>query len=214
MADKLELYNEALGHLEERRIRSLAEACERRRVLDDFWLKAVAYCLERRFWNFSYRTVRIEPDESITPEFGFKNAFTIPTDWIRTRLCSASPQLTPPLLNVREEAGFWYADVTPLYVQYNSNHATYGMDLARWLESFSSYVALRLARLACKRVTGSDNLLEGPNGLIRQEEKAGRVAGATCAMNDPIGFAPRGRWVTSRQGGGRGDDPQGGSLIG
>lgn len=218
MAAKLTSYNAALGHLEQRRLASLTENREPRRVLDDYWDKVVAYCLARESWNFSYRAVQVDHDDAITPGFGYSYAFRIPDDWLRTRNLSASPNLTPPLLQFAEEAGFWYANVTPLFVQYNSNDVQYGMNLGAWPEPFADYVEKRLAALACKRITGSVELLQGPDGLLKAEHKARRVAASLCAMNEPIGFAPPGAWSQSRRGFGTligpGDSPTGGSLIG
>jgi hypothetical protein len=219
MTDKLTVYNEALGHLDERRLASLAENREPRRALDDFWQGVVNYCLERKFWNFGYRTVEIDASSTLVPGFGYLYAFKIPNDWIRTRKLSAQPTLDPPLLQVAEETGYWYTNITPIFVQYNSNDPLYGMDLGKWPQSFADYVALRLAVKACKRVTGSTELLRGPDSLIGREEKSYKVANSICAMNEAVGFAPQSGWVRARRGyspmppGPGGDDPTGGSLI-
>lgn len=217
MTDKLTLYNEALGHLEERKLASLTERREPRFVLDDYFDGVVAYCLERKFWNFSYRSAEIDV-ANVTPLFGYLYATAIPDDWIRTRLLSASPTFNPPLLQFSEQAGFWYTNVTPIYVQYNSNDPLFGMDLGKWPASFADYVGLRLARRACKRVTGTAKLLGGPDGLIAEETKAYKIANANCAMNEAVGFAPMSGWVRARRGfgvapGPNGDEPSGGSLI-
>lgn len=215
MADKLTTYNLALNHLGERRLSALTEAREPRRALDDIWATEVAYCLERKFWNFTYRSVLLDASTSVVPSFGFKYAFTIPADWVRTRRLSASETFDPPLLQFAEEAGYWFTNVDPIYVQFASNDPTFGMDLSLWPASFTDYVACRLARQACVRVRGSADLLYGPQGLIKTEEKAYKVAAANCAMNEPVGFAPMTGWVRARRATGLGGDfPTGGSLIG
>ena len=219
MADKLALYNEALGHLQEGAIRSLTENREPRRVLDTFWSGAVAYCLERYLWNFAYRTVSIDASTTIAPAFGYLFAFKIPDDWIRTRRLSATPTFMPPLLQVAEEAGYWYANVSTLYVQYNSSDPLYGMDLGKWPATFADFVALRLARQAAPRIPAKAELLAGPDGLIKREEKAAKVAGAICAMNEAVGTLPTSGWVGARRGfapnmpGPGGDEPTGGGLV-
>lgn len=214
MTDKLTLYNLALRHLEERKLASLTENREPRRVLDDFYQQEIAYCLERKFWNFAYRTVMIDASTSIVPGFGYLYAFTIPLDWIRTRKLSAVPQLDPPLLDVAEETGYWYTNIAPIYVQYNSNDTLYGLNLGAWPASFTDYVSKRLARVCCKRITGATELLKGEDGLINQEERAYKISAANCAMNEAIGFKPMSGWVRSRRMPGLGgDDPTGTSLI-
>lgn len=216
MTDKLALYNNTLaGLLGVRRLESLSVPSEPRRALDDVFAEVVAYCLERKFWNFAYRAVAIDASSIATPLFGFLYVFKIPDDWIRTRLLSAVETFDPPLLQVKEETGYWFASVTPIYVQYNSNHPLYGQNLGAWPASFTDYVSARLARKTCVRITGSAKPLSGPDGLIKQEERAYKIAAANCAMNEAIGFAPQSSWVRARRGFGRagGDDPTGGSLI-
>lgn len=215
MADKLTIYNDALGHLEQRGLVSLTDANKARRTLDRHYNGAKAFCLERKFWNFIYRTVLIDSTPSIAPAFGFRYGFTIPTDWIRTQKISANESLNPPLLRYSEESGYWYADVDPIYVRYNSNDVEYGNDLSLWPQSFADFVALNLAVRSCKQITGSGALLEGPQGLLKREEKTRKVAASICGMNDPVGFQPTSGWVSARRGFGRGPgDTPGGSLIG
>lgn len=217
MTDKLTLYNLALGHLEERRLVSLGEQREPRRVLDDYWASVTGFCLERKIWNFMLRTVRIDASSTVTPAFGFDFAFTIPNDWVRTRWISTTPQMQPPLNDYKEETGYWFANFSPLFITYTSNDPLYGMNLGAWPASFEDYVALRLAAKACPRITGKSALLPGSEGLLKREEKAYKIASANCAMNDAVGFAPTSSWVRSRRSYGRtgpGGDNPGGSLMG
>lgn len=200
MTDKLSLYNEALGFLEERHLASLSENREPRRVLDDYWNSVPLYCLEQGLFRFAKRVVSIDASTTVTPAFGFNNAFRIPDDWIRTVVVSTSPDLDPPLLQYNEETGYWFANATPLYVSYVSSDPLYGMNLGAWPQAFADYVALRLARKAAKRITGSAELLAGPGGLINQEDRARRITKANDAMNDPPGMPPVPFWARARRG--------------
>jgi hypothetical protein len=188
-------------------------------VLDSFYTKTVAYCLERRFWNFGYRTVQINASTQIVPQFGYLYAFAIPSDWIRTRKFSSVPTLDPPLIQMSEQAGYWYTNITPIYVEYTSSDNSYGGNLGLWPESFADYVAARLARLACPRITDAQAKLMGPQGLIAEETRTYKIANANCAMNEAVGFAPQSSWVRARRGFVRGlpapggDEPSGGVLI-
>jgi hypothetical protein len=200
MADQLSLYNAALGYLEERTLASLSENRESRRALDSYWTSVPQYCLEQGLFRFAKRVVQIDASTTVTPAFGYISAFTIPSDWIRTVVISTSPDLDPPLLQYNEEAGYWYANATPLYCSYISNDPLYGLNVGAWPQSFADYVALRLARKACKRVTGKVELLNGPQGIIAQEDKARRVTKANDAMNDPPGLPPVPFWARARRG--------------
>lgn len=197
MADKLALYNQALGHLGERKLTGLSENREPRRVLDDFWDDTKAYCLEQGIWNWAIRSIEIESDTGITPTFGFSNAFAKPDDWVRTAQVSAEPSFTSPLQRFNDEVGYWWSDCDPLYVRFVSNDAAYGNDLGNWTALFGDYVSLRLAVKGCFRITGSDARLEG---LQKLEKRALSEARSKDAMAEPPGQMPTGSWVLSRGG--------------
>jgi len=219
VSDKLTIYNMALGHLLEDSLASLSENVKKRRVLDSFWVNATKVCLEKTNWKFAKRSVTIDASTTTEPAFGFTQAFRIPDDWLRTDQMSAFEQLSPPLIDVRDEAGYWYANVTPLYVSYISIDPLYGMNIGIWPETFVDYVALELACKSNNRITGKDGLLQGPDGLLRRREKAKRDAMGNDGMRDPIKFPPMGSWASSRRGyrvgrgtSGSGDDPGSGGL--
>lgn len=197
-ASKLSIYNAALGHLGERKLASLTEAREPRRVLDDFYPDVQAYCLEKSTWEFACRLVQIDASTSVTPPFGFTNAFVKPTDWVRTVLISGSETFDPPLAAYQEERGYWYADCDPLYVRYVSNHASLGGgDLSRWTQAFEDYVAYELAYRACLRISGA----ETRRGELRKEaRKALSAARGIDTTSEAPQFSPAGSWVTSRGG--------------
>ncbi len=197
MADKLTCYNKILVHLEERRLTSLSEQREPRRVLDSIWDELVAYCLAQGLWRFAKRVVSIDASTTVVPAFGYLNAFKIPDDWVRTVLVSTAPQLDPPLLQYAEEAGFLYANMTPVYLSYVSNDPLYGFNLGAWPANFTEYVEYRGAAQACGRLPGKADLRES---LEKREDKARRNAKGSDAMNDPPGLPPVPFLVRARRG--------------
>lgn len=200
MTDKLTLYNLTLGHLRERRLGSLSENREPRRALDDFYDQVVQECLEEGYWNFMIRSVQADHSETLTPGFGWAYAFPLPNDWVRVVIVSADESFTIPLMEYVEEAGYLYANVTPLFYRYISKDPQYGKNLGTWTGNFTGFVALKLAEYACGRVTGSDKLLDGPNGISSRCRKAKVKAKSVDAMNEPPGRMPFSSWVTSRGG--------------
>lgn len=213
MTDQLSLYNLALLHLGERRIASLNENREPRRVLDDLWPTVRQLCLEEAQWNFFLRTIQIDASGTLTPSFGWKYAFTIPTDWLRTKLVSTVETMTPPLLDFAEETGYWYANFTPLFVSYVSNDALYGQNLGAWTANFTAYVALQLAEYACHRIPGKTELLEGKNGISGRLNKARIKAKSNDAMDTGPREMPTGTWARSRRGFLRGAPLPGGTTF-
>lgn len=211
MTDKLSVYNLALGHLGQRKLSALSEAIEHRRTLDDFWDHTVAVALAAGLWNFIVRAIQEDASSTVTPAFGWKYAFEVPNDWIRTLMVSTVETFNPPLLDYTEETGFWYANFTPIFVRYQSNDPLYGMNLGAWPANFTDYVAFQLAEYAAKKITGSTELLDGASGISRRCKNARTKAKATDAMNQPPGQPPTGTWARSRRGFLRGVPAPGGS---
>ena len=117
MADKLLLFNNALLLCGERTIGSLTEARESRRLLDAVYDGgANKTCLEAGLWNFATRSLKIEFDPSIDPDFGFQRAFEKPSDWCRTGTVSVDEYFGIPLKGFQfsDEGGFWFADIDTL----------------------------------------------------------------------------------------------------
>jgi hypothetical protein len=215
MTSQLIVYNLALGHLEQRPLASLSEASEPRRTLDAYWAHCVAYCQEQGLWAFMVRVVQQDASTTVIPggswnsndapaspaqPVGFEYAFPLPVDWVRTVVVSTSPTLEPPLTQYSEEAGYLFANFTPLYYSYVSKDPLYGMNLGAWPEVFTEFCSITLARMACKRITGSTDLCNGPDGLKAMEKHARIDARSKDAMNLPPGFAPMSTWVRSRRG--------------
>ena len=202
MATRLGLYNDALAHLGERKLVTVTDDDESRHALDLHYDRALRYCLEQGLWNFALRTVQVDSSAALAPALGYTYAFEQPTDWIRTAQVSADENFTRPLDDFSEEGGnIWYAFVDPIYVQYVSDDAGYGLDIGAWPETFTEYVGCHLAVRVAKRLTaaGAADLAE-----LRKEEKRLRIdARAKDAMNQVAGRMPAGTWVTSRGGGAR-----------
>ncbi len=195
MTSKLAVYNSALLHCEERKIASLTENREPRRVLDDAWDSAVSFCLEQGYWNFAMRSVQMDSSASVSPAFGYSYAFTKPEDWVRTFHLSVSETFEPPLNEFNDEGGYWYSNCDPMWAKYVSSDTAYGLDLSLWPETFAEYVAIRLAVKIVKRLTGSDPSLDR---LLGMEKKARKDALSKDAMNEGVQRPPTGTWVRSR----------------
>lgn len=199
MADRLTIYNSALRALGERSLSSLTEEREPRYELDAIYSPTVLYCLEDGAWDFAMRTAQVDASLSVTPEFGYQYAFQKPSDWVRTFQVSPSELLTPPLVasEFTDEAGYWYANVDPLFVKFVSRDVAYGLDLARWPESFAAYVSSRLAWEISARLTSSEDKRQR---LEKEMVRLRSNALAKDAINSPVAFAPPGSWSRARTG--------------
>jgi len=200
MTSQFIVYNLALGHLEERPLASATENNEAKRALDAYYNHCVEYCLEQGLWAFMVRSIQQDASLDVVPAFGFEYAFPLLGDFVRVVMVSTSPTFEPPLTQYTREAQYLYANFTPLYHSYVSNDPQYGLNLGAWPAVFTEFVAIALARMACKRVTGSTELLKGDDGLVQREKRARIDARSKDAMNLPPGFMPMSSWVRARRG--------------
>jgi hypothetical protein len=205
------LYNGALLVAGERFIASLSVQEEPRRLLDQVWTGAIKYCLEQGQWHFAMRTIQIDYDSSIEPDFGYRRAFVKPDDWVNTSGLCSDEYFTAPLTRYIDEAGYWYADLDTLYVRYVSNDSLYGMDLNKWPETFREYVEAYLASRILLKIANSEDKAEKAGKLA---EKRLMVAKNKAAMAEPTSFPARGSWSSARNRFPRRDGGGGGSLIG
>lgn len=202
MADRLKLYNGALAHCGERRLASLTENREPRRLLDDVWDggAVVRRVLEMGFFNFGTRSIEMIPEAEIEPLFGFTKAYAVPADFARVVRFSSEERLETPLTDreFRQEGGYFFADLEPLYLSYVSADPQYGGDLSLWPESFTAFVEAFLAWRINPRLTGSRTDTET---LFRLQKRLLVEAQSVDAMNQGLTLKPAGSWNRARRGG-------------
>jgi hypothetical protein len=214
--DRLGLYNGALRECGERRLASLSENREPRRVLDDIWNGGqgiVVFALQAKQWRFGRRLVEMTPETAIEPTFGRLNAYAVPDDWARTCKLCQDERMEVPLLDYEVEAGFWYTDLNPIYLSYISTDENYGGNMTLWPPNFVLWVETHMASLLAPRLMGSE---EKTNRLIKLATMRLKEAASTDAMEDPTKFPPPGSFVMARRGNRSGYRDRGprGRLIG
>ena len=212
MTDQLSLYNGALAVLGARKLANLTENREPRHKLDDIWARdAVERCLQQGQWNFATRSTQPAISASVTPSFGYTNAFEKPSDFIRTTGVCTDEYFNSPLTRYTDETGFWFADEDVIYTRYVSNDLQYGFDFAIWPHNFTKFVELWIAVEVAPRLTGIEKSKEA---LQKELKNAKREAKATDAMEESVVFPPPGTWVRSRWGAVGGDRGSRNRLIG
>jgi hypothetical protein len=201
---RLQLYNDALLLCGERSIASLTVNEETRRLLDQVWNNGgVDACLEDGQWHFAMRSVQIDYDPSIAPDFGYSRAFTEPDDWILTSAVCSDEFFRTPLTRYTYEGGYWYADLDQIYVRYVSNDENYGADLSKWPKSFTEFVAAHFASLVVLKISNDEARQrlfinpERPEHSVRG--RALLKAKSRCAMTGPTQFPAQGQWSASRR---------------
>lgn len=170
-----------------------------RRLLDETYDEAVEYMLAQGLWNHASRTVSIEAETAVEPAFGYNYCFEKPADFIRLIAIGASGELYPTLSDYLDEGGYWNANVDPLYVQYVSDDASYGLNTALWPITFKKALEAYLAvQVAMDPVVGiSAGKLEL---LQKMAVQLLRDARAKDAVNQAAVRPPPGRLTQSRGG--------------
>lgn len=195
---KLNLYNGALRNCAERKLASLTEGVESRRLLDDIWDDgAIRYVLELAQWKFAIRTVSLTYSPSISDpdaELGYLYAFDRPTDLVRTIGVSADSSFSTPLTDYKTEGAYWWSNYDTLYVRYISDDAEFGGDMSLWPQSFVKLFQAYLARELAPRLKNFSD-----TDRINAEFKVKLAdAKAKDAMEGPSVTPPTGSWVRSR----------------
>lgn len=196
MTDKLSLYNGALRELGERKISSVSEAVERRRVLDSiFDADAVKTCLAAGLWNFAMRAAQVDYSPSVEPDFGYQRAFDKSTDWVRTAAVCEDEYFKSPLLHYEDESEYIFCDLDTIYVRFVSDDTEYGADYSKWPPNFVRYFEAWMAARAAKAITGSSQTRDE---MERLAEIWLVKAKSTDAMDEPTKGLPQGSWVSAR----------------
>lgn len=195
MATQLQLYNAALSHLEQPPLVTLTDETEPRRQLDLHYADCLMELLERGFWKFALRTVKVDHDAAVTPAFGYSFAFSKPIDFVRTYTISSSDTLDPPERDWLEESQLWHANCDPIYLRYVSFDANYGLKLTLYPARYRVALEWLLASKIAGRVTTADKSRELATTMF--ETKLGESQ-SFDAMLEPAKDLPTGNWVNGR----------------
>jgi len=208
---RLQIYNDALLLCGERFLNSLTEEREPRRLLDHVWNnEGVEGCLEEGQWFFAMRTIRIDYDPGIEPEYGYQYAFEKPSDWRLTSAVCQDEFFRVPQTRYFDESDYWYSDLTELYIRYVSDDSGYGLDLSRWPRKFTKFVAAHFASEIIHKIDA-----ERANEMLAVRERRLMESKNHDAMADSTVFPAQGSWSSARQQGySRRDRGNRGNLIG
>lgn len=194
-ASRLSIYNGALRWLEEQKLASLTEQREPRRYMDDEFEENNLFCLSDGNWNFAMRFVRMSPEKSILPNFGFNFVFKKPIDWNHTFQISGNEGFNPLLRLYNDQNGYWFANTATLYVKYISTDENYGLNMGMWTPAFVQFVEARLAWLVAPRLKQKQGLLERLDKLLK---KVRDEAISTDSQDTPAQPLPFGTWTLAR----------------
>jgi hypothetical protein len=147
---KLQLYNDALRIIGERKLASETEARESRYRLDDIYdFGAIDYCLEITKPRFASLVDKISTSVTST-EYGFANTFDLPADYLAMVGLFSDAGLDEPITRFIEQGRTIATDHAAVYLRYTST--TSGAVLASWPPSFTRLVSAYLAKELAPRI--------------------------------------------------------------
>ena len=203
MATQLSVYNTALRLCSHRRLHSssgLTEATPARYELDSVWSEDYADAwLEEADWTFALVGTALGADNAVEPNFGYSNAFELPSDMVRLSGVYEDPLMTIPHRQYRHEGNWIDSNLPYIYIQYVCR--TKGKVIADWSPKFADFVA---ASLALKIAP----VLHGKVDVDRIEGRCERIkhdAVSANGLSQPSRPLPRGSWASARIGASNGN---------
>lgn len=195
---KIKLFNAALNEIGARPLVDTGENIRPGRILVRHYDDVVADCLAAHNWNFAKETVQLDADTGVEPNFGYTEVFAKPADWVRTIQISGDEYFNLPLIEYYDDANFFSANLTPIYLRYVSNDTGLGLEFGIWPSHFRRYVEFELAARSWRIHDDKDLKKE----IDAQRDEARLRAENIDAMNRPQPrFPPSGSWSRSRDGG-------------
>lgn len=193
----LALYNQALRMVGEGKLSALTDNRPERYALDSIWDEdPIKQTLEEAQWTFAIRSLEWNYDPSIEPDFGYKYAFTKPSNYVRSAAICSDEFYNEPITAFADENNFWFCEYETIYIKYVSDGDQYGRDYSLWTELFRNCVATKMASELAISLTKSQGMAEA---LEKKHKKYIKEAKSLDAMNQPTRFMPPGNWTRSRR---------------
>ena len=212
-ASQLGVYNGALRLLADRKLATLSDGNEPRRLLDDIWADdPITWCLEQTGWNFATKSVLFNGTQQTAqsgvgppvPNFtaqivGFRYFFAKPSDWCYTQAVCSDPYFRGPLtaLQYTDQEGQWTSDLLQIYVRFVSNDSTHGKSFSLWPVSFYETVKAKAAYELCNKLTRDEAERKWFADYLMKCLVTARGKDATTNGEQ---FPPIGTWAGSRSG--------------
>jgi hypothetical protein len=209
MADKLDIWRQALLHLGKATIDTLADDVEAVNVFNNAWDGVVEEAFNSGDWNFAKKSTQLSQSSTGTAATGWTYVFDYPSDYLRTVAVSPYAGFSSPFYDYVDEGGYLSANTPSIYLRFISD--TKVADPTTWPTMFWRYVALLLAGDTCEKLTNGSTMRAD---LERRTKDALRKARSVDARNENNKRIAPGSWLRSRNGFNTGGSSGGGTLVG
>lgn len=199
MAEKLDIYKQALLHLGQETITALTDDVESVHVFDAAWDGVVEDAFCSGDWNFAKASAQLSESSTGTAAAGYRYVFDYPDDYTRTIAVSPYEGFREPFYDYVDEGGYLSANADTIWLRYISD--TKQADPTTWPTMFWRYVAMSLAYETCDKLT---NGVTKQADLEKRLDKALRKARSVDARNENNKRLATGSWMRARRGYGAG----------
>ena len=187
--DKLGIYNNALQLIGERKLSSISENREPRRLLDSAYdFGAVNYCIEIVKPSFSRKTIKLTSSNP-SASHDLDNVFDLPADWISTVDVYSDSRLDQPISRYINEDRTIACEFDTIFVRYASSDSA--EVFTKWSPSFAHVVSTYLAREISTRLTPEEydildakfgNRVEAALNIEKTKEPQRRSKASTTSL--------------------------------
>jgi hypothetical protein len=148
MASKLDIYNDALTHLGDHRLDTLADDVEARWALDSVYDRAVTFVFEAAYWQFALKTELLTHNAALTPSLpGYTYRFAMPDGFLRPHAIFVSLNSREYPVDARMQGVLLHSTVQATYLRYIDD--SLAGDPTSWpvpvAQALSAYLALTIA---------------------------------------------------------------------
>ncbi len=195
MATKLGIYNLALGtYIGTQHLADVTEDVGPRYALDRVYDDVLLGMLKRGAWKFALRSAPLTKDVT-APTLHRQHSYTKPADFVRIGKIAQDARFSVELLDYVEEGDKLYSDIDPIFLQWVSKDAAYGLNLAKFPDAYQHAVASELAAQSALPVSKDRG---DRNDLLKIASMKLDLARRTDALNEPVKGKPAGQLVRSR----------------
>lgn len=211
MADKLQIWKQALTHLGCATIAAVDDDVEAVYVFGNAWTGIVEEAFDSGDWNFAKTSAQLSESGTGTAAAGYQYVFDYPDDYLRTVAVSAYEGFQSEFYDYVDEGGFLSSNSPTIWLRYISDTKTADDKIGTWPTMFWRYVAMFLAYETCDKLTnGATKQADLENRLKRALRKAKSVD----ARNENNKRLRPGSWLRSRSGYGIGSGGCVGTVVG
>lgn len=196
MATKLGIYKGTLRLIGPHELSTITDDRFERYKLDEIYDDAVQHLLEQGMWNFATRYEELSTPASPTdPHAGYDYAYSKPSDFVRLVAISDNASFDGTFEAYQVQQSYFYTDAEELHLLYVSNHASYGLDLTKWPQSFAKTLEAYMAFESGLPISGDRGNRNDMMGLYRD-----RLAKAKTldAVDERVQWKKPGRWTRAR----------------